>query len=52
MPSTESTIDTSMGDIYYRNHDVGFLRSLPVLSLLLLYVCVHWRGEVADLRIL
>jgi hypothetical protein len=24
---------------------------LPVL-LLLLYVCVHWRGEAADLRIL
>jgi hypothetical protein len=37
-------------NLYYRNDDVSFQRLLPVLYLLL-YACVHWRREAADLRI-
>ena len=37
-------------NLYYENDDVGFPHLLPVLYLLL-YACVHWRREAADLRI-
>ncbi|PYX02970.1 MAG: hypothetical protein DMG86_05215 [Acidobacteria bacterium] len=45
-----SNLDSSPSNLYYENDDVGFLRLLPVLYLLL-YACVHWRREAADLRI-
>ena len=37
-------------NLYYENDDLSFLYLLPVLYLLL-YACVHWRREAADLRI-
>ena len=43
-------IDSIHSDLYYQNDDVSFSHLLPVLYLLL-YACVHWRREAADLRI-
>jgi hypothetical protein len=45
-----SNLDSSPFSLYYENHVVSFQHLLPVLYLLL-YACVHWRREDADLRI-
>jgi hypothetical protein len=44
-----SRLDSLHRDLYYQNDDVSFQHLLPVLYLL--YACVHWRREAADLRI-
>jgi hypothetical protein len=45
-----TNLDSSPSNLYYQNDHVSFPNLLPVLYLLL-YACVHWRREAADLRI-
>jgi hypothetical protein len=47
---TQAILTASLSSLYYENDDVSFPHLLPVLYLLL-YACVHWRREAADLRI-
>jgi hypothetical protein len=50
MQSYSSNLDSCPSNLYHQNDDVSFSHLLPVLYLLL-YACVHWRREAADLRI-
>ena len=50
MQSSHQRLDSSPSNLYYESDDLGFSHLLPVLYLLL-YACVHWRREAADLRI-
>jgi len=50
MQSSHQRLDSSPSNLYYESDDLGFPHLLPVLYLLL-YACVHWRREAADLRI-